>query len=85
MRTAANAQRRSMLVLVIAVALATCLLAFLASRPAEAAGRYKVVTRPFSSETEVLVPADTTTRVGPASPYPRRSASPDSGRAASST
>jgi hypothetical protein len=59
-----------MLALAVAVALAACLLALLATKPAEAAGRYKVVTKTFSGAAEIQVPADTTSKQGPASPYP---------------
>jgi hypothetical protein len=70
MRRAVNTERRSMLALAVAVALAACLLALLATKPAEAAGRYKVVTKTFSGAAEIQVPADTTSKQGPASPYP---------------
>jgi hypothetical protein len=39
-----------------------CLLALLATKPAEAAGRYKVVTKMFTSAAEIQVPADTASR-----------------------
>jgi hypothetical protein len=70
MRRAVNTERRSMLALAVAVALAACLLALLATKPAEAAGRYKVVTKTFSGAAEIQVPADTTSKQGPASPCP---------------
>lgn len=70
MRRVANTERGSLLALAAAVVLAACLLASLATKPAEAAGRYKVVTKAFSGAAEVQVPSDTASREGTARPYP---------------
>lgn len=61
--------------LIVAVAVAGCLLAVLvATKPAEAAGRYKTVTKTFQNTSSIIIPAGApTTAYGPASPYPSAS------------
>ena len=69
MRGAAKAEARS--VLAVALAVAVCLLALVATSPAEAAGRYKTVTKTFSNlEEGIQIPnSSVADRSGPASPY----------------
>lgn len=52
---------------VLAFAAVVALLALLATGPADAASKYKIVTRTFSKPTPILIPA---TLNGTASPYP---------------
>jgi subtilisin-like proprotein convertase family protein len=67
MRGAAKAEARS----VLAVAVAVCLLALVATSPAEAAGRYKTVTKTYSNLGGIQTPdSSIADRIGPASPYP---------------
>jgi subtilisin-like proprotein convertase family protein len=61
MREAAKARS----VLVVALAVAVCLLALSATSPAEAAGRYKTVTKTFSNPVAIQTPDSSI-----ASPYP---------------
>ncbi len=55
----------------VALAVALRLLALVATSPAEAAGRYKTVTKTFSNLEGIQTPnSSITDRSGPASPYP---------------
>jgi subtilisin-like proprotein convertase family protein len=67
MREAAEARS----VLVVALAVAVCLLALVATSPAEAAGSYRTVTKTFSNPAGVQTPdAANSSREGIAAPYP---------------
>ena len=71
MGRAVKTESRAILVLAVALVAAGSLLALLATSPAEAASRYKTVTKTFSNPTAIQVPhPSVTTREGPASPYP---------------
>lgn len=55
----------AVLALALAVAVALGMVAFLATKPADAAPRFKIVTRTFSSPTPITIPNS-----GAAAPYP---------------
>ena len=57
--------------MVVALAVAVCLLALAATEPVEAAGRYKTVTKTFSNQVAIQAPdSSISTRDGVGAPYP---------------
>ena len=71
MRGPAKAEAQSALALAVALAVAVCLLALAATSPAEAAGRYKTVTKTFSNVEGIQTPdSSIADNSGPASLYP---------------